>query len=131
MKLEPKFDSDRTWTWTAADFSDGESTEMQNFALRFKTSQQANEFKDKFEECQVLIDDTNSSICSISKENATNLINQAEKMKSELDFFKDKLSMKQKIDLENTLTEGTGVSSLPRLPNLTLTPLVKQHQKAK
>uniref|UniRef100_H2Z0B4 RanBD1 domain-containing protein n=1 Tax=Ciona savignyi TaxID=51511 RepID=H2Z0B4_CIOSA len=54
MKLEPKFDSDRTWTWTAADFSDGESTEMQNFALRFKTSQQANEFKDKFEECQVI-----------------------------------------------------------------------------
>uniref|UniRef100_H2XM76 RanBD1 domain-containing protein n=1 Tax=Ciona intestinalis TaxID=7719 RepID=H2XM76_CIOIN len=106
MKLTPMPDSDRTWTWIAADFADGEETEIENFAIKFKTCELANLFKEKFEECQVLIDDTNATTTSAFQETTTDLINQAEKMKSELDFFKDKLSVKQKIDLENTLTEG-------------------------
>nr|XP_026691293.1 E3 SUMO-protein ligase RanBP2 [Ciona intestinalis] len=131
MKLTPMPDSDRTWTWIAADFADGEETEIENFAIKFKTCELANLFKEKFEECQVLIDDTNATTTSAFQETTTDLINQAEKMKSELDFFKDKLSVKQKIDLENTLTEGAEVKSLPKLPDLALTPLVKQHQKDK
>lgn len=51
IKLEPNVGSDRSWVWSAFDFSDGELVETV-FALRFADSETANEFKTKFEECQ-------------------------------------------------------------------------------
>ena len=51
LALKPLQTSDRTWTWTAQDFSEGElSQEM--FALKFKTSEQAQKFRKIFEEAQ-------------------------------------------------------------------------------
>ena len=47
-----------------------------------------------------------TSMASSTMTSAHNLIQQAEKMKSELNFFKDKFSEPSKVDLENTFTEG-------------------------
>ena len=51
IKLEPNVGSDRSWVWSAFDFAEGELMEVV-FALRFTDSEVANEFKEKFEECQ-------------------------------------------------------------------------------
>jgi len=51
IKLEPNTGSDRSWVWSAFDFSDGELEETV-FALRFADSEIANDFKTKFLECQ-------------------------------------------------------------------------------
>lgn len=51
IKLEPNVGSDRSWVWSAFDFAEGELAETV-FALRFSDSETANEFKEKFENCQ-------------------------------------------------------------------------------
>jgi Ran-binding protein 1 len=51
IKLEPNVGSDRSWVWSAFDFAEGELVETV-FALRFGDSDIANEFKEKFEQCQ-------------------------------------------------------------------------------
>jgi Ran-binding protein 1 len=51
IKLEPNVGSDRSWVWSAFDFSEGELKET-IFAIRFGDSDIANEFRDKFLECQ-------------------------------------------------------------------------------
>jgi len=43
--------SDRSWTYTAQDFSEGE-TQLTTFAIRFANADNANTFKAKYEECQ-------------------------------------------------------------------------------
>lgn len=51
LVLEPNVGSDRSWVWSAFDFAEGELKETV-FAVRFKDSDIANEFKVKFEETQ-------------------------------------------------------------------------------
>lgn len=51
IKLEPNAGSDRSWVWSCYDFAEGE-LEEKVFALRFANSDVANEFKEKYEECQ-------------------------------------------------------------------------------
>lgn len=51
IKLEPNAGSDRSWVWSAFDFSEGELEETV-FALRFADSEIAGDFKAKFTECQ-------------------------------------------------------------------------------
>ena len=51
IRLEPNAGSDRSWVWTAFDFSDGELVET-IFALRFADSDIANKFKEKFVQSQ-------------------------------------------------------------------------------
>jgi len=51
IKLEPNAGSDRSWVWSCYDFADGE-LEEKVLALRFANSDVANEFKEKYEECQ-------------------------------------------------------------------------------
>jgi Ran-binding protein 1 len=51
IKLEPNAGSDRSWVWSAFDFSGGELVETV-FALRFADSEIADSFKEKFEEGQ-------------------------------------------------------------------------------
>ena len=53
IKLEPSFGSDQAWTWIAIDFADDEE-KVEKFAAKFKTSEIAQEFKDQFQECQVM-----------------------------------------------------------------------------
>jgi len=49
--LKPLQTSDRTWTWSAQDFSEGELAQ-ETFALKFKTNDQAQKFKNVFETAQ-------------------------------------------------------------------------------
>ena len=51
IKLEPNAGSDRSWVWSAFDFSDGELVETV-FALRFGDSDKAGAFKTAFGEAQ-------------------------------------------------------------------------------
>ncbi|OBZ82579.1 Ran-specific GTPase-activating protein 1 [Choanephora cucurbitarum] len=52
MKLAPNVGSDRSWVWNvAADVSDGQPT-AETLAIRFANSENANIFKEKFEEVQ-------------------------------------------------------------------------------
>ena len=55
MRLQPNAGSDRSWVWsTLADFSEQECRAEQ-LAVRFKTEEIANQFKEKFEECQEML----------------------------------------------------------------------------
>jgi Ran-binding protein 1 len=52
MSLAPNVGSDRSWVWNvAADISEGEARQ-ETLAIRFANSENANLFKDKFEEVQ-------------------------------------------------------------------------------
>lgn len=51
LHLEPNVGSDRSWVWSAFDFAEGELTETV-FALRFKSPEEAGDFKEKFEKLQ-------------------------------------------------------------------------------
>ena len=51
IKLEPNAGSDRSWVWSAFDFSEGELVESV-FALRFADTEIANGFKEEFEKAQ-------------------------------------------------------------------------------
>ncbi|KAI8580807.1 hypothetical protein K450DRAFT_236082 [Umbelopsis ramanniana AG] len=52
MSLSPNVGSDRSWVWNvAADVSEGEARQ-ETLAIRFANSENANLFKDKFEEVQ-------------------------------------------------------------------------------
>ena len=51
-RLYPK--GDRSWIWAAQDFSEGEIVQ-EKFAIRFKTSDLANDFKEAFLQAQVFI----------------------------------------------------------------------------
>lgn len=51
MKLGPLSTSDRAWSWFASDYSEGKLCE-ENLAVRFKTREQADHFKQTFEKCR-------------------------------------------------------------------------------
>lgn len=51
IKLEANAGSDRSWVYSAFDFTEGELIEIV-FALRFSDSEVAGTFKEKFQECQ-------------------------------------------------------------------------------
>lgn len=51
IQLQANVGSDRSWVWTAFDYAEGELEETV-FAIRFADSDVANEFKEKFIECQ-------------------------------------------------------------------------------
>merc|ERR1719326_871124 len=51
IELQPNTGSDRSWVWSAFDFSDGELVETV-FAIRFADSEIANKFKEKFVDSQ-------------------------------------------------------------------------------
>ncbi|XP_038059442.1 ran-specific GTPase-activating protein-like [Patiria miniata] len=55
MKLQPNCGSERAWVWsTPADFAD-EEAKGETLAIRFANVENAQKFKDKFEECQRMI----------------------------------------------------------------------------
>jgi RanBP1 domain len=53
--LKPVPASNKAWTWFAMDFSQGELL-LGQFAVRFKTDEQAMAFKNKFVKCQATLD---------------------------------------------------------------------------
>lgn len=67
MKLQPNIGSDRSWVWRcAADISESEAATSETFAVRFGNVDNANVFKEKFEEAQR----TNAELTSKTEEKA-------------------------------------------------------------
>ncbi|XP_003922812.1 E3 SUMO-protein ligase RanBP2 isoform X3 [Saimiri boliviensis] len=113
MNLKPLSGSDRAWMWLASDFSDGDA-KLEQLAAKFKTPELAEEFKQKFEECQRLLLDiplqTPHKLVDTGR--AAKLIQRAEEMKSGLKDFKTVLTNDQtKVTEEENTSLGTGATS--------------------
>ncbi|OCT92436.1 hypothetical protein XELAEV_18015491mg [Xenopus laevis] len=97
MNLKPLTGSDRSWMWLANDFSDGDA-KLEQLASKFKTPEQAEEFKTKFDECQRLLLDiplqTPHKLVDTGR--TAHLIQKAEEMKTGLKDLKTFLTDKAK-----------------------------------
>lgn len=51
IKILPNAGNDKSWVWNAFDFADGELVEK-TFAIKFGSTDNAQEFKTKFEDAQ-------------------------------------------------------------------------------
>ncbi|XP_078613735.1 E3 SUMO-protein ligase RanBP2-like isoform X3 [Branchiostoma floridae x Branchiostoma japonicum] len=93
MTLKPNVGSERSWVWHAMDCSDDEPA-FEQFAARFKTTEIAEEFHKRFEQCQAMLIDvmppSPSKNAGPSRE--SQLINSAEKLKSELKSLKEQFA---------------------------------------
>uniref|UniRef100_A0A8B9PZ19 RAN binding protein 2 n=1 Tax=Apteryx owenii TaxID=8824 RepID=A0A8B9PZ19_APTOW len=108
MNLKPLSGSDKAWMWMASDFSDGDA-KLEQLAAKFKTPEQAEEFKEKFEECQRLLLDiplqTPHKLVDTGR--TAQLIQKAEEMKSGLKDLKTFLT-----DDKTKLTEEENANSV-------------------
>ncbi|NXI72772.1 RBP2 ligase, partial [Anseranas semipalmata] len=108
MNLKQLSGSDKAWMWMASDFSDGDA-KLEQLAAKFKTPEQAEEFKQKFEECQRLLLDiplqTPHKLVDTGR--TAQLIQKAEEMKSGLKDLKTFLT-----DDKTKLTEEENVNSV-------------------
>uniref|UniRef100_A0A8V5FN55 Uncharacterized protein n=1 Tax=Melopsittacus undulatus TaxID=13146 RepID=A0A8V5FN55_MELUD len=108
MNLKQLSGSDKAWMWMANDFSDGDA-KLEQLAAKFKTPEQAEEFKQKFEECQRLLLDiplqTPHKLVDTGR--TAQLIQKAEEMKCGLKDLKTFLT-----DDKAKLSEEESVSSV-------------------
>nr|XP_043889627.1 E3 SUMO-protein ligase RanBP2 isoform X2 [Solea senegalensis] len=117
MNLKPLAGSDKAWMWMANDFSDGEAS-LEQLAAKFKTPELAEEFKEKFEECQRLLLDiplqTPHKLVDTGR--TAHLIQKAEEMKSGLKdlkfFLTDEKTKIKDDDTQGDITTSSNVSSL-------------------
>ncbi|XP_068124393.1 E3 SUMO-protein ligase RanBP2-like isoform X2 [Hyperolius riggenbachi] len=111
MNLKPLSGSDRAWMWMANDFSDGDAR-LEQLAAKFKTPEQGEDFKYKFEECQRLLLDiplqTPHKLVDTGR--TAHLIKKAEEMKSGLKDLKTFLT-----DHSKTAEEDTNQSTIESL----------------
>ncbi|XP_053352928.1 RANBP2-like and GRIP domain-containing protein 5/6 isoform X1 [Clarias gariepinus] len=115
MNLKPLSGSDRAWLWLANDFSDGDP-KLEQLAAKFKTPELAEEFKQKFEECQkLLLDIPLQTPHKLTDSGRTaSLIQKAEEMKSGLKDLKSFLTndgMKGKNE-ESNITTANDISGV-------------------
>lgn len=117
MNLKPLAGSDKAWMWMANDFSDDEA-KMEQLAAKFKTCELAEEFKKKFEECQILLLDIplQTPHKLVNTDRTAHLIQKAEEMKSGLKdlkfFLTDEKTKIKDDDNQEDLTTASSVSSL-------------------
>ncbi|XP_027530809.1 E3 SUMO-protein ligase RanBP2-like isoform X4 [Neopelma chrysocephalum] len=108
MNLKQLSGSDKAWMWMANDFSDGDA-KLEHLAAKFKTPEQAEEFKQKFEECQRLLLDiplqTPHKLVDTGR--TAQLIQKAEEMKCGLKDLKTFLT-----DDKTKLSEEENVNSV-------------------
>ncbi|NXG17876.1 RBP2 ligase, partial [Grallaria varia] len=108
MNLKQLSGSDKAWMWMANDFSDGDA-KLEQLAAKFKTPEQAEEFKQKFEECQRLLLDiplqTPHKLVDTGR--TAQLIQKAEEMKCGLKDLKTFLT-----DDKTKLSEEENVNSV-------------------
>nr|XP_008105263.1 PREDICTED: E3 SUMO-protein ligase RanBP2 isoform X2 [Anolis carolinensis] len=120
MNLKPLSGSDKAWMWLASDFSDGDA-KLEQLAAKFKTPEQAEEFKLKFEECQRLLLDiplqTPHKLVDTGK--TAELIQKAEEMKSGLKDLKTFLT-DEKTKLADE--EGKNSTSITNTSDLIIKP---------
>ncbi|NXM68363.1 RBP2 ligase, partial [Serilophus lunatus] len=112
MNLKQLSGSDKAWMWMASDFSDGDA-KLENLAAKFKTPEQAEEFKQKFEECQRLLLDiplqTPHKLVDTGR--TAQLIQKAEEMKCGLKDLKTFLTDDKTKLSEEENANSVGASS--------------------
>ncbi|KAM6095039.1 ranBP2-like and GRIP domain-containing protein 4 isoform 2-T2 [Chlamydotis macqueenii] len=113
MNLKQLSGSDKAWMWMANDFSDGDA-KLEHLAAKFKTPEQAEEFKQKFEECQRLLLDiplqTPHKLVDTGR--TAQLIQKAEEMKCGLKDLKtfltdDKTKLSEEENVNSVCASGT------------------------
>ncbi|NXT76556.1 RBP2 ligase, partial [Zapornia atra] len=113
MNLKQLSGSDKAWMWMASDFSDGDA-KLEQLAAKFKTPEQAEEFKQKFEECQRLLLDiplqTPHKLVDTGR--TAQLIQRAEEMKCDLKDLKtfltdDKTKLSEEENGNSVCTSST------------------------
>uniref|UniRef100_A0A7N8Y208 RAN binding protein 2 n=1 Tax=Mastacembelus armatus TaxID=205130 RepID=A0A7N8Y208_9TELE len=117
MNLKPLAGSDKAWIWMANDVSDGDA-KLEQLAAKFKSPELAEEFKEKFEECQRLLLDiplqTPHKLVDTGR--TAHLIQKAEEMKSGLKdlkfFLTDEKTKIQDDDHQADITTSSNVSGL-------------------
>ncbi|XP_014830529.1 PREDICTED: E3 SUMO-protein ligase RanBP2 isoform X2 [Poecilia mexicana] len=122
MNLKPLAGSDKAWIWMANDFSDGDA-KLEQLAAKFKTTELADEFKEKFEECQRLLLDiplqTPHKLMDTGR--TAHLIKKAEEMKSGLkdlkSFLTDEKTKIQDDEVQGDITAASELSSLGVRPH--------------
>uniref|UniRef100_A0A3B5KZZ9 E3 SUMO-protein ligase RanBP2 n=1 Tax=Xiphophorus couchianus TaxID=32473 RepID=A0A3B5KZZ9_9TELE len=122
MNLKPLSGSDKAWIWMANDFSDGDA-KLEQLAAKFKTTELAEEFKEKFEECQRLLLDiplqTPHKLMDTGR--TAHLIKKAEEMKSGLkdlkSFLTDEKTKIQDEEVQGDVTAASELSSLGIRPH--------------
>ncbi|XP_028290969.1 ranBP2-like and GRIP domain-containing protein 3 isoform X2 [Gouania willdenowi] len=111
MNLKSLAGSDKAWMWLANDFSDGDGN-LEQLAAKFKNTELAEEFKQKFEECQRLLLDiplqTPHKLVDTGR--TAHLIQKAEEMKSGLkdlkSFLTDKTTKVKEDNGKANITSG-------------------------
>ncbi|XP_035376438.1 E3 SUMO-protein ligase RanBP2 isoform X3 [Electrophorus electricus] len=120
MNLKPLPGSDRAWMWTANDFSDGDA-KLEQLAAKFKNPELAEEFKQKFEECQrLLLDIPLQTPHKLTNSDRTaHLIQKAEEMKCGLKDLKSFLTFDgiKGREEESIATAVSDTSELPIRPH--------------
>nr|XP_046259185.1 ranBP2-like and GRIP domain-containing protein 4 isoform X1 [Scatophagus argus] len=117
MNLKPLAGSDKAWIWMANDFSDGDA-KLEQLAAKFKTPELAEEFKEKFEECQRLLLDIplQTPHKLVDSGRTAHLIQKAEEMKSGLKdlkfFLTDEKTKIKDDDSQADVTTSSNISSL-------------------
>ncbi|XP_061698522.1 E3 SUMO-protein ligase RanBP2 isoform X2 [Syngnathoides biaculeatus] len=124
MNLKPLSGSDKAWIWMANDFSDG-NAKPEQLAAKFKSTELAQEFKTKFEECQRLLLDiplqTPHKLVDTGR--TAHLIQKAEEMKSGLKDLKSFLTDdKTKMQDDDSQLQSTNVKSMSSV-------LIKPHNE--
>ncbi|XP_073446595.1 E3 SUMO-protein ligase RanBP2-like isoform X1 [Dendrobates tinctorius] len=117
MNLKPLSGSDRAWMWMASDFSDGDA-KLEQLAAKFKTVEQAEDFKSKFEECQRLLLDiplqTPHKLVDTGR--TAQLIKKAEEMKSGLKDLKTFLTDQSKSGEDDTNLNNS-IEQITKMPD--------------
>ncbi|KAM6955460.1 E3 SUMO-protein ligase RanBP2 isoform 2-T2 [Lycodopsis pacificus] len=117
MNLKPLAGSDKAWMWMANDFSDGDA-KLEQLAAKFKTPELAEEFKEKFEECQRLLLDIplQTPHKLVDSGRTARLIQKAEEMKSGLKdlkfFLTDERTKIKEDDRQGDVATSSNVSNL-------------------
>ncbi|XP_072029519.1 ran-specific GTPase-activating protein-like isoform X2 [Amphiura filiformis] len=84
MSLKPSSGSDRAWVWnTPADFAD-EEARPETLAIRFANAENAQKFKDKFEECQKAVTEDSQDTEKTPNENGDKSADEVAKKLGEM-----------------------------------------------
>lgn len=83
IEITPNISSDRSWVWSAFDFSDGDLVETV-FAVKFGDTEIADEYKKMFEDCQTEMKELLASETTVEDAEAAQAADEAAEKLSEL-----------------------------------------------
>jgi Ran-binding protein 1 len=116
LALQSNPGSDRTWTWRAEDFADPLEPTTDTFAIKFKNSEVANEFKKQYDVCRAI----NADVLKVTVDDLPNSPIKTEK-KAE--------PKKEETSATAKTTTASSSSSSSSSPSSSATPAKKDEPK--